>query len=619
MLKDKYVYIPAGVSADKMGITIYVKYKTNPREIVLKSSSTNHIHVSAPDRDLWITSGAVETPPRMPKMDDYDEIVHPSPLWPHKDPGHNEVNAYMMNYTTYMGAKGKRSPSLRKEGKHPNVDQTIFSDSGGYQLLTGRLDFLNPIDIVHWYNDNVDLGMVLDVPMGGTWWEGCIAKQAEAQAMGTEHMMRHKEDRLELINILHGGTIQQYEEYRSIVERDDIHRMSIGGLYFHSLLKSAYNTMCVLLRGQKYKHYHVLGYTHPKEIYPLMRMAAKGLAPLITSDGTNYSLEARMKRMMLWPTIDSKPVHRRIGIETQGIKVNKATGKKLLPCSCPVCTTIKYTDILAEIDGGLTATLLTYHNMFGVINFTQTMNEIVSEASLQDLKDLLRHQFPPTRNKWFSEMIACLEFVDFVAENGIDKAQSFGKSQFFLGNLRTQGKIVDGKRQIVSYTLPALTSNIPFSDEENDLEALNINEVDMENRVALVEPEENEEQLANPVRYDKYGMYDPSIFIDEKNIKRKRLNRIFDYLLGGPKRWASSNLEELNTKELTDDNIATSINAGAKGTIRPGKKPKTAFDNRKVRKKRGIVKTEKVEKITKARKEERKAQIRRNEKLSHDL
>ena len=565
-----YRYVPAGVSDEKSGMTIYVKYKKNPRRILLKEKSPNHLLFSTPDRDIQINSGGLHCPSNIPPLDNWDEVVYPSPMWPHETVGHGGVDIFMMNYTTFLGSKDRNSPNLREAGRSSKVDQTIMSDSGGYQLMSERLDFVNPLDIVEWYNRNVDVGIVLDVPLGGRYWENAHTEQAEAQAAVTAHMMAGKSTDLELMNVIHGETLKHIAEYRGIVERDDIDRMAMAGMYFNTISKGVYNVLHVLQSGRPYKHWHMLGLSHPKSIYPLMRMAGKGIVKNLTSDGSTYAQEGRYKRMFLWPTIDSKPKWNPIGIE-----YNIGNNSRHLPCTCPICSSIKYADILSEFDEGLITMALVYHNMYAYVNFTRTMYDIVSTASLKDVTDLIKAQFPANEYDQQKELVSSMGLVDHVAENGLSEVGNYGSIKFYLAaKSNDEGRVETPQGNVESFSMPSL--GLDNDSEEVDGETL------------------------SPVRYDETGMYIASYYLEEGHPHRRRIEGIHEWMKADPDTWSSKEMAEKDTgSQHNKEKMAKRINVGAQRTHKPGKAPVPHTHVRGVRKKRGTRVTDKVKSLDK--------------------
>ena len=133
---------------------IYIKYG-NYNRFELVSESTYHTHVICPDRELFISNNTLKTAGN-PLSQGYDEFVDLNIL------GENYpkdfIPQYMINYTDYA-----LEPKLAMQKKRGR-GSLVYCDSGGFQIAVGRIGLINPIDLAKFYNDNVDLGMCLDIP-----------------------------------------------------------------------------------------------------------------------------------------------------------------------------------------------------------------------------------------------------------------------------------------------------------------------------------------------------------------------------------------------------------------------------------------------------------------------
>src|ERR1035437_10249638 len=158
-----YSFVPAAVnSLSKFGTSIYVKYtRSNVNQIVVKEFNFKYIWLVCPDRELVFVKN--NQPLFHPMGENFDEHID---LNVFNDDVCNELDLdiYMINYNAY-GPTSKSSPRARRVGRNPNAKQPhILADSGGFQLFSGVKSYIDPLDVIAWYNDNVDWGMVLDVP-----------------------------------------------------------------------------------------------------------------------------------------------------------------------------------------------------------------------------------------------------------------------------------------------------------------------------------------------------------------------------------------------------------------------------------------------------------------------
>lgn len=467
----KYSFVPAGCNHSHMGgLGIYVTYKRNTgkKSITIRAQGTRHLWAECPDRDLYIVTDSNFANSLRPMQGNYDEYIDLGIFNPVTSVDMSDyMDIFMTNYTTYIG---KEQTSPNNKGKDhrdlSDIKPQIMADSGGYQILTGRLDYLDPKEIVGWYNDNVDMGMVLDLPVNIVGAD-LIKELALVQAKNTQIMMDNKRDSLELINIMHGATDKEKKLFKSICERPDIDRLAMGGFYFTSIVESIRNFYTTIQGGQKYKHVHVLGVANIDQIYLLMRLAHSGVVDHITSDGSSYLQEAVHKRYFVHSHLTDPPDYRDIG----DIGGGRPNADKLLPCGCPVCSNIRYMDILSNLNGNIPLCLLTYHNMFAFTKFIRAMDNILAEMTNKELKQFLSIQMK-TRSAGRVETPKGIDFIDHVQAHGLEAAVK--KFQFYLSS----GHKEDSDK------VPALFANdietgsrpsegtdiyIPDTEEEDDL------------------------------------------------------------------------------------------------------------------------------------------------------
>lgn len=426
--KGNYELVPAGLfSLAHGGLGLWVRYVKNPNRILVKEISPRHIIIQCPDRDLCLVSNIHHANGFRPMSGNWDKFVNLS-LFHDVNSADLDMPYFMVNYTQAVGKEDKTANNRLNDTRNFEDKHTkIISDSGGFQILAGRTDYLDPLKIVEWYNSNVDIGLVLDIPTF-TDTKGLFDRLAKIQKANTRVMLENKRESLELMNIFHGHTPEEVQRFRSIVEEDEINRLAIGASYFDTMMSSLGKVATLMQTGRKYEHYHMLGVANIKQVYPLMLMAKNGFAKEITSDASTWLQESTSKGYYHQEHIAEPP-----GFIKMFDKVNSPSPYNTLPCNCAVCENIKYTDVLSVLNGNVTTFILAHHNMFAYNALCKAMKGIIAEASLGDVKDLVRRQFRTRSGK--EEAIKCLDFVDEIARNGIDHA--YRKFSLYLKTMKT--------------------------------------------------------------------------------------------------------------------------------------------------------------------------------------
>lgn len=411
-------WMPAAVDMKNHGgLGCYVRYKRyQDKPVVVRHKSANRILLECPDRDLLLVRDQHYFWPYKPTEGVWDEFVNFSPFWANAQRD-NDLHYWMLNYTEYIGTDA--APRLRQGRPRAPHENFIVSDSGGFQLAMGRLDWVDPVEVVKWYNDNVDLGMVLDIPTLNVNSKKDFLTIARAQEKNTRLMLDHKNENLELLNIFHGHDLEWTREFRKVVETPEIDRLAIGGAYYGTLMNTLDQVFGIIEDSRDhYKHYHVLGVWNLLQLIPMMRYASHGRTQMMTSDSSTPVQNANAKRYAYHPAINDIWQLYPIGTHSPTMHVNH---HQTLPCRCQVCSTMKYMDALAVLPGALMTHTLVYHNVYAMNNYVKMMEPIVKEASVQDLTDLMLAQTGNRRGiheaKWG------LQLADEIAKNGYTAAR----------------------------------------------------------------------------------------------------------------------------------------------------------------------------------------------------
>lgn len=418
-----YTFVPAAITyPSDGGLGIYIRYGKYPNKIVVKEEGYGYIWIQCPDRELVLVSSTNYAWKFRPMMGTFDEYVH---LGPFDDHVNSDMNLpYMM--VNYYAESAKQFSNARQGGKFVDPNTLTMSDSGGYQILQGRCEYLDPKLIIDWYNNNVDLGFVLDTPANRQASE-LLIRSAKVQARNTDIMMQGKAENVELINILHGANEYDMREYRNIVERPDVDRLAFGSLYhYYTLMKSIDLMYQVCHTGQEYKHVHVLGVANSLHVALLIRMATKGLVPHLTSDSSTPMQKARLREWHTYVATQEKVKYTLVGYKDG----YRPSPNALLPCSCQVCSAVKYADVLWCLNGNIATKVFEFHNIHSMGRHFDILTEYSKEMTTREFKQVLKSQVGSNR-QGFDEALHTLDYMDDLVGHG----HSIAKNRFraFLG------------------------------------------------------------------------------------------------------------------------------------------------------------------------------------------
>ncbi|QJT70972.1 TGT domain-containing protein [Vibrio phage vB_VcorM_GR7B] len=437
----EYNLVPAGLfSVNHSGMGLYVRYCKNPNRIDVVEMSPRHVYIKCPDRDLYLVSAAHHASHLRPSAGTYDKYVNLS-LFHDLNAVDHDIPYYMVNYTQSLGKEDKSHGNRRLDPRPIGEKQSkIISDSGGFQILMGRTEYIDPLQIIQWYNENVDVGLILDIPTFVN-KDGLLDRLARIQQKNTQIMLDNKRDTLELMNIFHGHTPEDVRKFREITEHPDINRLAFGASYLDTVMSSLGKIAEMMHTGKKYDQYHMLGVANLKQVYPLIYMAKKGFAPEISSDASTWLQESTSKGYYHQEHISEPP-----GFIKMFDKVNAPSPYNTLPCNCPVCSNIKYTDALSVINGNVTTFLMAHHNMYAYNNVVQAMKGIMAEASLKEIKELVARQFRTRSGK--DEALKSFDFIESISEHGVDS--SYKKFGYYLNSMKSNmssNKTLFGKEE----------------------------------------------------------------------------------------------------------------------------------------------------------------------------
>jgi len=286
-----YAYVPAAWSPVNLGgLAVYTRYRRGPDNLELVSRDNDHYRFSTPDRELLLIRNFHEQSTYRPLNEQWDEVSHFSTgSGVAKD---LNLGYAMLNYVTFM-EKESFSPKTRTDGGFAQDGIKWMSDSGGFQLITQRVDYIDPAKLAHWYNDNVDLGFSLDIP---SYPDNLRERAAHVLRQNNEVMLDHLKPHVELINVLHGNSsdINTFYKACEIVHNKKIARMSFGDLYFGTVVDAISRFIRLVEFLEKnyaghYKHIHILGIFNIRVLLPLIYVMNRKFPHIqFTSDSTTY-------------------------------------------------------------------------------------------------------------------------------------------------------------------------------------------------------------------------------------------------------------------------------------------------------------------------------------------
>lgn len=347
-----------------------------------------------PDRVVYLTSKSSRTKVLVDQFGSYDFIT---PLC-----SPEVISEPIVLINPYHAGKNYNSDFAR-------FGKKVIVDSGGFQMLRGTAEFVDPDDLIRFYNKFGDICMPLDLPLPATvepYFFDSVTKMMRAND-------QYMEPRLEKGRIL--ALISQGSNVSNRLRRiDGLRRTSkvtaIAGLNTLVEGDSHHKTMTALSNGMAVishlrhdtQYFHFLGVTSNLWIilYSILcgtdyvkRCGGDSVSfRMISINGTyRYGLGSRKART------DEIARHQKTPIGTT--------------CRCPACRTI--TDQRAFLD----ARLLEAHNVWNAI---ETKNLIADSVEVYlkggcSLKDIADQWMPKGR---YDLLAHCVDYVNQTVQKG---------------------------------------------------------------------------------------------------------------------------------------------------------------------------------------------------------
>lgn len=209
-----FKYINAAVDwYSYAGMGIYVKHKARAgKDIRVLRHDPKTVWISCPDRELWLVKDHHHEQAEIPWGGNYDEYVNLN-LW---DPGVARAFGTDMFMTNFVYTEQHGAPNNRVNGRREG-DPMVVTDSGGFQIITQKVDYIDPLMLVDHYNRNSDIGVVLDIPTRSEAGKDLIKRTAKVQKKNLLTMLGAKRKDLELMNVVHGHDSEIRKMFRDIV------------------------------------------------------------------------------------------------------------------------------------------------------------------------------------------------------------------------------------------------------------------------------------------------------------------------------------------------------------------------------------------------------------------
>lgn len=407
-----YRFIPAAINWHTFGgLGAYVRYGTYPNKIVVKQADSNMAWLQCPDREVVLVREQHRATSWRPAGENFDEYVSFDLFDDKVSADGFDLDFFMTNY---IHTELTTCPNNKQQGYKGGAK--IVTDSGGFQVAMGKVDWIDPVQLVRHYNNNSDIGIGLDIPI----WSNddkMLMRAAKVQKLNLITMLKHKRKDLELLNPVHGGSPEKLRSFYKLVRHPDVNRIAVAGTQDGTLVAGIDTLLEAYVGlGQKFDQVHVLGVYNIAHMLPIIWAANSFGDRLLTSDASTALMSANNK--MYHTQHDMFSPVRRLRIGDIG---TRPSPHNVFPCQCPVCKTLKYVDILSVLDGGLYRHTLMMHNIWEINRYSKMMDDLASTLNVTEFKEVCRSQLQNHRDTKSS--LAAIDFVQQAATDSLSAAR----------------------------------------------------------------------------------------------------------------------------------------------------------------------------------------------------
>jgi len=312
----------------------------------------------------------------------------------------------------------------------------VIGDSGGSQLKHATKDYVDPAKVIEWLNNVADLGCSLDAPPRPQDQNDKKVMKAlmDIQRMNNDVYFKNWNGRVKLLNAIHGFTAEQVREWAKHVDDDRFHGWCAGLDSVTTFLAGLRTTLIAIKEFPK-KHYHTFGLGGAALRIPVAAWLGK-YTDSLTSDSTTHMSALKWRVYFhLSPMGGIEKI--RVG-KGKREKTYSKTGKvqsdsgppritmdmRPLPCSCPICSRVKYPVFFSLPAGSGAATALNVHNMWTTANHARTWGQLAEkcETSEEYIEAWAASKGVGLKDASMVDSKIIVKYIETAMEAGIDVA-----------------------------------------------------------------------------------------------------------------------------------------------------------------------------------------------------
>jgi hypothetical protein len=260
-----------------------------------------------------------------------------------------DLHEHEQKHLTHIMFNASEAPKREKGKRHKlrmyyKKRYLIFQDSGGFQLVSGKADFIDPHDVALAHVRYAHEGVGLDLPAANIVDLDYIKASTEIQVLNNRIIHKDMQGKVDLFATSHGVDAQSRKLCLDVMEGSPMEGLCIAGLrpivgvYTPTLIDQILHLLYVVLRTRKkVKRYHVLGVSTFSTVM-LLAAASKHLGVRITSDSARHILCGAGGKTLSSPNL--KVIESDAGTRAKGSVLGARGNFSTQYCGCPTCAAL---------------------------------------------------------------------------------------------------------------------------------------------------------------------------------------------------------------------------------------------------------------------------------------
>jgi hypothetical protein len=465
----RFRFMPCGYKPRDFDGMVYVKYKHASKHSYDSSTSiisldNNHIHYDMPDRELLFTANGYsiggDRPFNKPLSgDNWHSAISMSVASSVADD--LPFDRYMINPHAFTP---NTEPKLRDKNNVYTSDKVIMSDSGGFQLGHGAMNFIHPGELSEFFMRNVDEGVVLDLPARQLGDSDILKHTAKIQNMNTKYMKNILPKSFRLSTVAHGLSLQKVDQFRQQIEDfdADFPIICISGTLRFNLLEGLHRILHIIESGAEYEQYHVLGVSNPPFYAALIRAAyilkQKGINVLITADSSSpiaFSLKhTYYSQPAFYNGLNPVRFGNKMSSNTDTPAAAYPNPHRKFGSSDPFTQVIGgYQDTLSLFNITTTQSYIMYMNQMELVRYVNQMCLHANDLSYLEYKALVNEQYKSSNHRHI--LGVAIDYLNTYLE--YDLKTAYEKYKFYMPSF-------SGERTL--HTFPSMISSASELEQE---------------------------------------------------------------------------------------------------------------------------------------------------------